>query len=196
MRLNMRELNGEARRVLSLAWPVMLTSLNWTLLHLIDVAVVGQVSTHELGALAAGRALTYVPIIVGIAAMSGVLVFTSRADGAGDRRRIGGIFRQGVALALLMGLLCMGILLFWAETLVRGAGIAPALVARGTSVFRAMAFAFPPQFVLCAAASTLGGVSQPRRAMAVNLVMLKVHAAIAERNSVVEGKRGSVRGYL
>src|SRR3546814_10216956 len=67
MRLNMRESNGEARRVLSLAWPVMLTSLNWTLLHLIDVAVVGQVSTHELGALAAGRALTYVPIIVGIA---------------------------------------------------------------------------------------------------------------------------------
>src|SRR3546814_3266628 len=108
----------------------MLTSLNWTLLHLIYVAVVGQVSTHELGALAAGRALTYVPIIVGIAAMSGVLVFTSRADGAGDRRRIGGIFRQGVALALLMGLLCMGILLFWAETLVRGAGIAPDLVAR------------------------------------------------------------------
>lgn len=179
MRLNMRELNGEARRVLSLAWPVMLTSLNWTLLHLIDVAVVGQVSTHELGALAAGRALTYVPIIVGIAAMSGVLVFTSRADGAGDRRRIGGIFRQGVALALLMGLLCMGILLFWAETLVRGAGIAPDLVARGTSVVRAMAFAFPPQFVLCAAAYTLEGVSQPRRAMAVNLVMLPVNAALA-----------------
>src|SRR3546814_20375809 len=94
----MRELNGEARRVLSLAWPVMLTSLNWTLLHLIDVAVVGKVSTHELGALAAGRALTYVPIIVGIAAMSGVLVFTSLADGEGERRRVGGIFRPGVAL--------------------------------------------------------------------------------------------------
>src|SRR3546814_17728079 len=94
----------------------MLTSLNWTLLHLIYVAVVGQVSTHELGALAAGRALTYVPIIVGIAAMSGVLVFTSRADGAGDRRRIGGIFRKGVGLALLLGLLCLGFLLFLADT--------------------------------------------------------------------------------
>src|SRR3546814_13547028 len=109
MRLNMRELNGEARRVLSLAWPVMLTSLNWTLLHLIDVAVVGQVSTHELGALAAGRALTYVPIIVGIADMSGVLVFTSRADGAGARRRIGGRDRKrvgwgkGVAVGVARG---------------------------------------------------------------------------------------------
>src|SRR3546814_14349461 len=94
----------------------MLTSLNWTLLHLIDVPVVGQVSTHELGALAAGRALTYVPIIVGIAAMSGVLVFKSRADGAGDRRRLGGIFRQGGARARLMGRLWVGLLLFWADT--------------------------------------------------------------------------------
>src|SRR3546814_19483724 len=42
-----------------------------------------------------------------------------------------------------------------------------------------MAFAFPPQFVLCAAAYTLEGVSQPRRAMAVNLVMLPVNAALA-----------------
>src|SRR3546814_7340446 len=89
------------------------------------------------------------------------------------------MFRQGVALALLMVLLCMGVLRFWAETLVRGACIAPDLVARGTSVVRAMAFAFPPQFVLCAAAYTLEGVSQPRRAMAVNLVMLTVNAALA-----------------
>src|SRR3546814_14298783 len=95
--------------------------------------------------------------------MSGWLVFTSRAEGAGDRRRICGIFRQGVALALLMGLLCMGILLFWAETLVRGAGIAPDLVARGTSVVRAMAFAFPPQFVLCAAAYKIGRASGRER---------------------------------
>src|SRR3546814_7226312 len=102
----------------------------------------------------------------------GGLVVAGGAVGAWDRRRIGVMFRQVLALALLMGLLCMGILLFWAETLVRGAGIAPDLVARGTSVVRAMAFAFPPQFVLCAAAYTLEGVSQPRRAMAVNLVML------------------------
>lgn len=179
MPLNMREVHGEARRLLSLAWPVMLTSLNWTLLHLIDVAVVGHVSTHELGALAAGRALTYVTIVVGISVLSGVLVFTARADGAGDARRCGGVFREGLLLGLAMGLLCMAILLIWAEALVRGAGIAPDLVEGGTRVVRAMALSYPPQFVLCAASYTLEGVSQPRRPMVVNLVMLPINGVLA-----------------
>src|SRR3546814_1969403 len=80
MRLNRGELYNETRRILSLAWPVILTSLNWPLLHLIDVSVVGHVSTHALGAIAAGRALTDVTIVIGIAILSGVLVFTARAE--------------------------------------------------------------------------------------------------------------------
>ncbi len=179
MRLNHGEIRGEAKRLLALAWPVMLTSLNWTLLHLIDVAVVGRVSTHELGALAAGRALTYVTIVVGIAILSGVLVFTSRADGAGDLRRCGSIFREGLLLALAMGVLCMVVLLVWAESLVRGAGIAADLVPGGTRVVRAMALSYPPQFVLCAAAYTLEGVSRPQRPMVVNLIMLPINAVLA-----------------
>src|SRR3546814_11989435 len=109
--------------------------------------------------------------------MAGVLVFTSRADGAGDRRRIGGIFLQGVALALLMGLLCMGIILFWADTMVRGAGIALDLVARSIRVVRALAIAISTPTVTRAAASTLEGVSQPRRASTPPLLTPKQQAA-------------------
>ena len=50
------EIIAETGRILRLAWPIMLTSLNWTLMHLIDVAMVGQAGTTELGALAASRA--------------------------------------------------------------------------------------------------------------------------------------------
>ncbi len=42
-------LTAEMRRILALAWPVVLTSLNWTILHVTDVAVVGLVSTSEVG---------------------------------------------------------------------------------------------------------------------------------------------------
>jgi MATE family multidrug resistance protein len=157
----------------------MLASLNWTLLHLIDVAVVGRVSTHELGALAAGRAPTYVVIVVGVSLLSGILVFTARADGAGDHRRVGGVFREGLILAGLLGLFCFSLLLFWTEDLVRGVGVAPGLVDGGSRVVRAMALAFPPQFILCAAAYSLEGVSQPRRPMVVNLTMLPINAVLA-----------------
>ena len=41
---------AETLRLLALAWPVMLTSLNWTLLQVTDVMVVGLVSTEEVAA--------------------------------------------------------------------------------------------------------------------------------------------------
>ena len=72
---------AEAGRILRLAWPIMLTSLNWTLMHLIDVAVVGHYGTAELAALGASRIVTFIVIVMGFAGLTGILVFTARADG-------------------------------------------------------------------------------------------------------------------
>nr|WP_299593053.1 MATE family efflux transporter [Sphingomonas bacterium] len=179
MRLNVQEIRAEAGRILRLAWPVMLTSLNWTLMHLIDVAVVGHAGTGELGALAAGRTLTFVTIVMGLAGMSGVLVFTSRADGAGDLRATGEYLRSGLLLGLGLGLPAMAILLVWSEPMIRAAGVAPDLVAGGTAVVRAMAFSYPFQFVLAATGYFLEAVSRPRRVAIVNLVMLPLNAILA-----------------
>jgi MATE family multidrug resistance protein len=179
MRLNAQQISAEARRVLALAWPVMLTSLNWTLLHLIDVAVVGHAGTAELGALAAGRTLTYITIVMGLAGMSGVLVFSARADGAGDLRATGDYFRGGVLLALAIGVPAMLVLLAGAEAMIARAGVAPDLVPGGAAVVRAMALAYPFQFVTAAASYFLEGVSRPRRVMVVNLAMLPLNAVLA-----------------
>ena len=179
MRLNRRETLSEARILLGLAWPVVLTSLNWTLLHLIDVAVVGHFSTHELGALGAGRALTFITIVIGIAALSGILVFCSRADGAGAARRCGDYLRSGLLLGFVMGVACMIVLLVWAKPLIQLIGVSAALADDGARVVRAMALAYPPQLVMTAAAFFLEGVSRPRPAMVVNMVMLPFNAVLA-----------------
>ena len=52
---NRAQTKAEARRIVSLAWPIMLTSLNWTLMHMIDVMVVGHFGTGQLAALIANR---------------------------------------------------------------------------------------------------------------------------------------------
>lgn len=179
MRPSRSDLAAEARLLLRLAWPVMLTSLNWTLMHLIDVAVVGHFGTEELGYLAAGRTLTFITIVMGMAAMSGVLVFTARADGAGDLDATGGYFRQGMIFGLAIGLPSMLVLIAWAETLIRAVGVAPEMAVGGAAVVRAMALAFPFQFILCAASYFLEGVSRPRRVMVVNLAMLPLNAILA-----------------
>ncbi|MFN3943575.1 MAG: MATE family efflux transporter [Allosphingosinicella sp.] len=178
MRYNRAETIAEGRRILALAWPIMLTSLNWTLMQLIDVAMVGQAGTAELGALAASRALTFISIVMGLAALSGVLVFSARDDGAGRLRDTGDRLRSGVMLALLLGFAAFAVLMLWAEALLAAIGVAPELHAPGAAVIRAIALAYPAQYVMAAASYFLEGISRPRRVMAVNLGMLPVNALL------------------
>lgn len=179
MRYNRAETIKEAGHILRLAWPIMLTGLNWTLMHLIDVAMVGQAGTFELGALASGRTLTFITIVMGLAALSGVLVFTSRADGADRLEETGDILRSGVLMGLLLGLAVLALLMVFAEPLLKLVGVTEALRAPGAAVVRAMALAYPFQFMLAAASYFLEGISRPRRVMAVNMGMLPLNALLA-----------------
>lgn len=170
---------AEARRILALAWPVVLTSLNWTILHLTDVVVVGLVGTREVEALGASRTLTFIAIVMGLAWLSGVLVHVSRADGARDLPATGDFLRSGLMLGLLLGL-AVGIPLFlFAEPLLRAVGVAPDIAPAAARVVAVMALAYPFQFLTVAASYFLEGVSRPRRVMTVNLVMLPVNAVLA-----------------
>ncbi|HVQ07262.1 MAG TPA: MATE family efflux transporter [Allosphingosinicella sp.] len=169
----------EARRILRLAWPIMLTSLNWTLMHLIDVVVVGHYGTAELAALAASRILTFLAIVIGFAGLTGVLVHAARADGGGRLAETGDIFRSGLVLGLAVGLSVTAALATWAFDLLSLAGVEPGLRAPGAAVVQAMALAFPFQFVLAASSYFLEGISRPRRVMAVNLTMLPVNGLLA-----------------
>jgi MATE family multidrug resistance protein len=73
----------------------------------------------------------------------------------------------------------MIILILWADPMVRGVGVAPEMAKGGAAVVRAMALAYPFQFMLCAASYFLEGVSRPRRVMVVNLAMLPLNALLA-----------------
>lgn len=170
---------GETRRLLHLAWPVMLTSLNWTILHVTDVIVVGLAGSHEVAALSASRSLTYVAIVTGLAWLSGVLVRASRADGAGDLAATGQVFRDGVVMGALLGLAAAAILLVGADALLAGIGVAPAMVAPGAAVVRVMAWGYPLQLVMIAASFVLEGISRPGRVAVVNLATLPINGVLA-----------------
>lgn len=179
MRGNRAETRAEARRILALAWPIMLTGLNWTLMHLIDVAIVGHAGTAELSALAASRAVSFITIVMGLAGLTGVLVFVARADGGGRLRETGDVLKGGVLLGLTLGLAAAAGLLAQAEALLRLLGVAEPLVPHSARVLRAIALAYPCQFVMTAASYFLEGISRPRRVMVVNLGMLPLNALLA-----------------
>lgn len=170
---------GETRRLLALAWPVMLTGLNWTLLHITDVVVVGLAGTHQVAALGASRTLTFPGIVMGLGAMTGILVHAARADGAGDLRATGRVLHQGLLLALLLGLASAGLLFGFAGPLLTTMGVAPDLVPATVPVVQVMALAYPFQLLIVAASFFLEGVSRPARVTVVNLAVLPVNALLA-----------------
>src|SRR4051812_16492160 len=144
-------LAAETRRILALAWPVMLTSLNWTILHVTDVVVVGLAGTGEAAALGASRSLTFPGIVMGLGALTGVLVHVSRADGAGDLRETGRVFHQGLLLALVLGLASALALFLWPRPMLLGLGVAPDVAPLAAHVVQIMAFAYPCQLIIVAA---------------------------------------------
>jgi len=172
-------LASEARRIARLAWPIILTNLNWTIMHLVDVTVVGLAGTSELGALAAGRVLNFVILMLLLAGMSGIVVFTSRADGAGDLPRTGGLWREAVLTGLLLGTPSALLIGIFARPALALTGVAPALVTPGAHVLVAMMFGLPGQMLLIACSYFLEGVSAPRRVLAVNLATLPLNALLA-----------------
>jgi multidrug resistance protein, MATE family len=172
-------LAAETRRLLALAWPVMLTGLNWTILHVTDVVVVGLAGSHEVAALGASRTITFPGIVMGLGALTGILVHVARADGAGDLRQTGRVLHEGLLLALLLGLASAGILFGFAAPLLAGVGVAPELLTATTPVVQVMALAYPFQLVTIATSFFLEGVSRPARVTVVNLAVLPINGILA-----------------
>ncbi|UYY57388.1 MATE family efflux transporter [Sphingomonas sp. S2-65] len=172
-------LRAEMRRILALAWPVILTSLNWTILHVTDVAMVGLTGEREAAALGASRAITFPGIVMGLGALTGILVHVARADGAGELRETGRLLHQGTVLAVLLGLASAGILFAFPEPMLLGIGVAPATAPAAAAVVRVMALAYPFQLVILAGSFFLEGVSRPRRVTVVNLAVLPINALLA-----------------
>jgi MATE family multidrug resistance protein len=172
-------LSAEMRRILALAWPVVLTSLNWTILHVTDVAVVGLTGTTEAAALGASRSVTFPGIVMGLGALAGILVFVSRADGARDLRETGRVLHQGLVLALILGLTSGLALYLFAEPMLLALGVAAETAPHAAQVVRVMAAAYPFQLLIVAASFFLEGVSRPRRVAVVNISILPINALLA-----------------
>jgi MATE family multidrug resistance protein len=179
MRFDRTDIGGEAMRLLALAWPVILTSLNWTVLQLIDVAFVGHAGTDELSALAAARTMTFVAIVMGLGAISGVLVFTARDDGAGHIAGTADRLRGGILAGLLLGVIGMIALMVTALPVMLALGVPASVAGRGASVVHAMAIGFPGLLVAAATGYFLEGVSRPARVTAINLITLPINAVLA-----------------
>lgn len=80
---------GSLRTVVLLAYPVALTQLSETLMGVVDSAMVGRLGATELGAVGFGAIWMWTIFAILYGTASGVQIFVSQSDGAGQHRSCG-----------------------------------------------------------------------------------------------------------
>jgi len=97
-------LRSEARELLRLAWPIMLTQLSMMSLGVVDLMMVGRYGVDAVGAVALGNICKIGTSMVAMGLVLGIDPFLAQAQGARDGRALALGLQRGVVIALLAAL--------------------------------------------------------------------------------------------
>jgi len=86
---------GGVRELVLLAYPVVLTHLSGSAMHVVDSIMVGRLGATELAAVGYGGIWLWTALTLFIGTATGVQTFVSQADGAGDHHLCGRWTWQG-----------------------------------------------------------------------------------------------------
>jgi MATE family multidrug resistance protein len=101
----------EFRYNLRLATPVMVGMLGHTLVSFVDNVMVGQIGTAELAAVSLGNSFIFIAMSIGIGFSTAITPLVAEADTEDNFEKGKSVFKHGVVLCTLLGLLLFLVLL-------------------------------------------------------------------------------------
>ncbi|MBE2210751.1 MAG: MATE family efflux transporter [Xanthomonadaceae bacterium] len=106
-RLSMRQ---ELARTARLAAPLAAGHVATGMIGLVDSLVAGRHGTATLAAVSVGTAMFWLPMMIPMGTLMALPPSISHLDGAGRRHEIAPLFRQALWLALVLGILLLGLM--------------------------------------------------------------------------------------
>lgn len=149
------------RRLLSLAWPIVLARLGVMAMGVTDAVVVGRFSSRELGYHALGWAPTSVVLVGAIGLLNGVQVMTARRIGEGRPELTGAVLRRGLVYAFWIGAASTAALMLGGPAFLRAMKLNPDLTAGASRALEVFALSLTPYLLACAASLWLEGLGRP-----------------------------------
>lgn len=132
----------DARTIARLGGPLLANNLAIAGMGFADTVMAGRIGAQDLATVALGSAVYNLWMFVGLGVLMGLSPVVAQAWGAGEERRIGRYFRQGVWLALgLAVVLSAG--LAQARAILTAVGIEPELLEPATRYCQAIATGMP-----------------------------------------------------
>lgn len=144
-----------------LAAPVALARLGIMGMGIADTVVVGQLAPAELPALALGWAPTGVLLVTGIGLLMGVQVLTARAIGEGRPADAGAVWRRGLVIAAVAGVVSAVASAFFIEPLLLAFGIEATLATASANVTRILGLSLALHFGYVCCAFFVEAVQRP-----------------------------------
>jgi MATE family multidrug resistance protein len=169
---------GGYRQVISLAWPLVLSMLGYTMMGLADTLMVGWIGPAEVAGVGLGTVASFTLTCLGVGLLNGVKVVTSQSVGAGRPVRAYEAARQGVVLAVVLGV-AMTALAPWADSIIFLMSDDPLVVAHGTAYFETRLWGAIPLLIGVPCFAYFDGLGRTRVSMVAMLIANGIHIVFA-----------------
>jgi multidrug resistance protein, MATE family len=101
--------DATAKTLLTLAWPIALSLLSYSVMTVIDTAFVSGLGTAALSGVGLGGTIAFVLLCFPIGLMRAVKILVAQSVGAGRREDQHAYLAAGLVLSMLIGALAMGL---------------------------------------------------------------------------------------
>lgn len=155
------------RRILSLAVPAFAALIAQPLMTLADTWIVGRLGTIPLAGLGIGAVVLTTMVGIMIFLAYGSTATVSRQVGAGNQRRALELGTQAMWLALVLGLLLVGLTVLGASWIAAALGADGGVQAQAVEYLRWAVPGMPGMLVMLAATGTFRGLSDARTPLAL-----------------------------
>lgn len=170
---------GRMGEVARLAYPIVLTQMSQTVMHVVDSIFVGRLGAAELGALGFAGIWLWTVFSVFSGTATGVQTFVSQAWGAGRERSCGGFAWQGLYAVVPAAVLATAAFVAVAEPLWRTLGATPEVREHALAYARIRPFGLAGLGVWMVLSAFFRGVGDTRTPLVATLVANACNAVLA-----------------
>jgi putative MATE family efflux protein len=165
--------------VIRLAWPVVVQQVSFSMVQLVDTALVGHLGEDALAGVRLAGQLFWFSQAGVIAVGVGATAIVARTIGAGEGERASRVLQTSFVLALCWGIAMALMMWLLGESWLSLMGTEPEAKAAGTDFLRAAAIGMPFLSILFAGNAAQQGAGDTRSPMVLGLIVNVVNVIVA-----------------
>jgi putative MATE family efflux protein len=165
--------------VVRLAWPVVVQQVSFSMVQLVDTALVGHLGEDALAGVRLGGQIFWFSLTGMVAVGVGATAIVARTVGAGERERASSVLQTSFVLALAWGILMalgMWFLGGWGLGML---GAEPAAKEAGTEYLKGVAIGMPFWSLVFAGNAAQQGAGDTRSPMVIGVIINIVNVIVA-----------------